>query len=122
MHTITDWLQQLKDSDKLIIVEGINDKAALNRVGIKKERIMTLNKPLFDIVELAAKKSKKIIILTDLDIQGKKLYRRLKTDLAKLGVEIDNKFREFLFRHTKLSHIEGIDTYISNQLNDKKTL
>lgn len=109
-----DWLDKLKSSDKLIIVEGIKDKAALMNLGIPKERITTLTKPIFAVAEDIAKKTKNVIILTDLDREGKKLYANLKRNLTRIGVQVDNKFREFLFRNFKLSHIEGIDTYFSN--------
>lgn len=111
---IKEWLENLQSSSKPIIVEGKRDKQALLNIGIQKSRIITLNKPLFEISEQTAKKTNKVIILTDLDKEGKKLYKKLKTELSTLGVEIDNKFREFLFKHTKISHIEGIDTYINN--------
>lgn len=110
---LRQWLEALNASPKPIIVEGIKDKAALVKLGIKAERIKTLSKPLFAVAEDIAKNSKKAIILTDLDPEGKKLYMTLKRDLTRQGVEIDNKFREQLFRLSKLSHIEGIDTYFS---------
>ena len=31
--------------------------------------------------------------------------------LKRNGVKVNNKFREFLFKHTKIRQIEGIDTY-----------
>jgi 5S rRNA maturation endonuclease (ribonuclease M5) len=106
-----DWLEKLKSSEKLIIVEGTKDKAALVKIGIDSERIFTINKPIFALAEGIAELSKQVIILTDLDEEGKKLYAELKRNLTRIGVEVDNYFREFLFRNTKLSHIEGIDTY-----------
>ena len=51
------------------------------------------------------------MILTDLDAEGKKLYARLNHDLQRHGVRVDNSFREFLFRHTSLRQIEGLDSY-----------
>jgi 5S rRNA maturation endonuclease (ribonuclease M5) len=110
---LLDWLDKLKSSEKLIIVEGTKDKAALVKLGVAEERIFTINKPIFALAEDLAEMSKKIIILTDLDEEGKKLYAELKRNLTRIGVEVDNYFREFLFRNSKLSHIEGIDTYFS---------
>ncbi|MBU0461632.1 MAG: toprim domain-containing protein [Nanoarchaeota archaeon] len=115
METLDDWLDALKQSDKHIIVEGIKDKRALVKLGVSEENITHLKGPLFGFVERIAKEHKKIILLTDLDEEGKKLYMQLKKDFQKEGVEIDNKFREFLFSETKLSHIEGISTYWESQ-------
>ncbi|MFH1063484.1 MAG: hypothetical protein V1729_00220 [Candidatus Woesearchaeota archaeon] len=111
---ILDWLEKLKSSPKLIIVEGIKDKSALIKLGIPKQRIITLTKPIFAVAEDTAALTKDIILLTDLDIEGKKLYTDLKQNLTRLGIQVDTYFREFLFRNSKLSHIEGIDTYFHN--------
>jgi 5S rRNA maturation endonuclease (ribonuclease M5) len=121
---LLNWLEKLKSSDKLIIVEGIKDKAALKNIGIQEERIVIINKPAFAIAEYIEKRltkaktteiktKKQVIILTDLDTEGKKLYANLKRNLSRVGVQTDTYFREFLFKNSKLSHIEGIDTYFN---------
>lgn len=108
---IIDWIEKIKNSDKIIIVEGKEDKAALKRLGITN--IVQLNKkPLYKIVEELIEKGKQVIILTDLDKKGKQLYGKLNHDLQRFGVKVDNKFRHFLFRKTKLRQIEGLDSYI----------
>ncbi len=107
------WLEKLSSSGKCIIVEGKKDKDSLEKLGIKN--IFTLSKkPLFSIVEDVAEKNNEVVILTDFDRKGKELYGKLKKDLSKSGVKVDNYFREFLQKNTKLSHIEGLLTYISN--------
>ena len=50
--------------------------------------------------------------ITDFDKKGKQLYGKLNHDLCRFGVKVDNKFRHFLFRKTKLRQIEGLDSYI----------
>jgi 5S rRNA maturation endonuclease (ribonuclease M5) len=111
---LNGWLERLKESEKLIIVEGFKDRNALMKLGIEKAQIVVLGKPIFAVAESVAERTKKAIILTDLDEEGKKLYSKLKHDLSANGVEVDNYFREFLFRNTKLAHIEGIDTYFKH--------
>ena len=69
-------------------------------------------KPLFQIVEEVADSNKECVILTDLDKKGKEIYGKLNSNLQRHGVKINNKLREFLFRHTKLRQIEGIDSYM----------
>ena len=113
-NDLDTWLEKLKNSAKLIIVEGIKDKKALERIGIDSERIITLSrKPLFGVAEDAANASKDCIILTDLDKEGKKLYGTLSSNLQRLGIRIDNYFRQWLFRNTKLRQIEGLLKYIN---------
>ncbi len=109
------WLERLRGSDKLIIVEGVKDVGALARLGIPRERIRRLTKAAFAVAEdIAGQGHKEAIILTDRDTEGKKLYASLKTNLTRNGVRVDCFFREFLFRNSNLSHIEGIDTYFRN--------
>ena len=103
-------IEKAKNSNTLIIVEGKKDKAALQKLGLSN--IIELNKkPLFQIVEEVSGSDDECIILTDLDKKGKELYGKLSSDLQKHGVKVNNKFREFLFRHTKLRQMEGIDTH-----------
>ena len=84
---------------------------ALEHFGIRK--IMILNKkPLYKVVEDAAEKTKKAAILTDLDAEGKKLFGKLNSGLIHHGVKVDKKFREFLFKDTKLRQIEGLRRYV----------
>ena len=104
-------IEKVKNSSILIIVEGKKDKAALQKLGLSN--IIELNKkPLFQIVEEVSGSNGECIVLTDLDKKGKELYGKLSSDLQKHGVKVNNKFREFLFRHTKLRQIEGIDSYL----------
>ena len=111
---LEEWLKKLKRSEKIMIVEGPNDKLALNNIGIPATQVQVLNDAVFAVAEKIAKKSKQVIILTDLDTEGKKLYSNLKRDLNRVGVHVDTYFREFLFRNSDLSHIEGIDTFFKN--------
>ena len=92
-----------------IIVEGKKDVAALRKLGLDKERIIQLERrPLFEVSEAVAAKYRDAVILTDLDAEGKKLYAALNSSLQHLGVRIDNRLRNFLFRKTKVRQIEGL--------------
>ena len=105
---LEDWKDKIKISNKLIIVEGKKDKEAL--VSLSIENIFVLkNQPLYKVVEEAAKIAKEVIILTDFDNEGKKLYSILREGLEKNGVKIDKQFREFLMNNTKLVCVEGIE-------------
>ena len=108
---LNNLIEKIKNSNTLIIVEGKKDKIALQKLGLTN--IMELNKkPLFQIVEEVSASNEECIILTDLDKKGKEIYGKLNSNLQKHGVKVNNKFREFLFKHTKLRQIEGIDTYL----------
>lgn len=109
-HQISLHLQQIQDQNIPVIVEGRNDKKALQELGL--ENIFTLNMPLFKIVERI--NGKEVVILTDLDKKGKQLYRKIQHDCIHHRIKINNKLRHFLFRETELSHIEGLATYLRN--------
>jgi 5S rRNA maturation endonuclease (ribonuclease M5) len=110
-----DELGRLKALDCIIVVEGKRDIKALAVLGITN--VVSLDAPLFKVVERIAENiantDKKIVILTDLDAEGRKLYHELSIHFQRLGIKVDDRFREFLFR-TPLRHIEGLDTFIDN--------
>nr|MBI4156202.1 toprim domain-containing protein [Candidatus Woesearchaeota archaeon] len=104
------WIEALRNSNKLKIVEGKKDILALESFGIKN--IKQIDKPLYSFIEEISSNNSEVIILTDLDPQGKKLYSILRHNLQKRKVKIDNYFREYLFKNTKLTQIEGIKSYV----------
>lgn len=106
---ILAFIEHIKQENLLVLVEGIKDKRALEELGIKN--VLTLKKALYAMVEQIAEQANEVVLLTDLDEEGKKLYHRLSNDLQKHGVKINNDLREFLFK-TELRHIEGLATYI----------
>ncbi len=108
-----DIMNLLKNlENKVVIVEGKKDEAALRELGV--ENIVSLNGPLFAVIETVASLNREVVILTDLDKEGKELYGKLSSGLKRLGVKIDDSFREFLFKNTKLRQIEGITTYLKH--------
>src|SRR3989338_441024 len=108
---LLEWLDDLKKSHKLIVVEGKKDRITLESLEI--ENIYALDKkPIYKCVEEISLLSKKVVILTDLDKEGKKVFGKLSAGLQNHGVEIDNYFREFLLKNTRLKQIEGIGNYL----------
>lgn len=112
METLEEWSEELKNHTCLILVEGKKDKTALNNLGIKN--ILDISgKPHYKYIDIIIEiKPKFCVILFDLDKEGKKLYSKFKNQLQKSGIKVDTKFREFLFKNTKLSQIEGIESYL----------
>ncbi len=107
-------LNKLLAAQPLVIVEGLRDEAALRELGFK--RIMRLTKPLFSVVEDVAAITNAVVILTDLDSKGKELYGVLSDGLRRHGVLVDDSFRKFLLRNTPVKHIEGLATFVRNQV------
>lgn len=109
MDNLIDQIKTLKKSNKLVIVEGKKDINALAKLGVYK--VIEINGPLELFAEKVSKRVNEVVLLTDLDLEGKKLYKRLNHLLSQLGVKVDNNFRNYLFKHTQLTQIEGVDTY-----------
>ena len=112
LSELQSHLLLLKEQNILVVVEGAKDRLALNYLGV--DNVITLNKPLFAIVEEVARVANECVVLTDLDGEGRRLYARLARDLNNHGVKVNNAFRNFLFRETSLRQIEGLATYINN--------
>jgi len=108
---LENWIEDVNDSEKLILVEGKSDKKALRNLGVSNMIVCCNKQPKYQIIEFIIKTKKEVIILTDLDKEGKKLYGRFNSDFQHFGVKVDRKFREFLQKNTTLDQIEGISTY-----------
>ncbi len=98
-----------KTRNYVVIVEGKNDLVVMKQLGY--EKVLTLNKPIYELVEQLMERKEKVMILTDMDKQGKRLFSTLKRELNNNGVMIDNSLREFLFRKG-FSTIEGLTKLI----------
>src|SRR3989344_4315793 len=99
MMIIAEWLEKLVVSGKLVVVEGKNDVIALRDLGVVN--VVALNtRPVFSFVEGLS--VKEIVILTDVDPAGKKLYAILKKACVRNGIKVDNVFREWLLRETDI--------------------
>lgn len=108
MDNIRGWAEEVNLSEKPIIVEGPNDEKALRELGIDNRIYQLSKRPLFQVIEAVTGNERQVIILTDLDKEGKKLYGTLSSGLQNHGVEIDNRFREWLFKNSKVRQIEGL--------------
>ena len=107
-------LENAKQSGHLILVEGKNDKKGFKELGF--ENVFAIDRmPLYRVVEEVMKRSKDVIIMTDLDKEGKKLYRYFHTHLTQRGVKVHNRLRNFMFKETNLKQMEGIVKYINRR-------
>lgn len=109
-------IEKIKLDNTLIIVEGIKDKKALTNLGLNnivilKKDINTFCEDISIKKELKKNQKKEIIILTDLDNEGKKLYSKIKQNLENEHIKINDKLRKILFK-TDIRQIEGLYNYI----------
>jgi len=94
IESVNKWVEAINALDCFIIVEGGRDFKSLVGLGITNE-IAIINKGmhLYEFIEQNENKmkDKNVIILTDWDKKGKKLYDLLKKMLKGYGIN-DNAF------------------------------
>jgi len=78
-----------------VIVEGKNDVAVLKRFGIKN-LIPISGKNYFDLLEEIPDDTAEVVLLTDVDRQGEKIFKTLKRIFESQGLKVDGSFRKFL--------------------------
>lgn len=108
-------IKEIKEEGYLVIVEGRKDKEALNELGIDNV-IYLKNRPLFEIVEDINERD--VVILTDLDVEGRKIFNKLRYLLQRRRIRLHNQIRNTLFR-TRLRNIEGLNNYLKKDSHIK---
>lgn len=104
--TIIGFIQEIIRSEKNVIVEGKKDVARLKSLGVSK--VISLSRmPLCTFCEKIAQNHNEVILLMDNDVEGRKLYSRLKLELSNNGVKTNPKYYKKLAK-LKISHVEGI--------------
>ena len=91
-----------------VLVEGPNDKRSLEKLGFTN--VIHLHGPLYQMVELVEEEDE-ILVLTDLDMHGRKLYKYFYDELTRRGVKVNNRLRLMLFQ-TPVRQIEGLANYL----------
>lgn len=121
--TYSEFVEHLdRIKDLVIIVEGRNDKKALVQIGIDEKNIVSIDKrALYKVADEASADGRRIVILTDLDKRGRRIYSELNEGLNIMGAVIDNSFRNFLFAKTSLRQIEGMDSYLG-RLEERESI
>lgn len=107
LEAILKNIEYLIKNDVLVIVEGKKDAKAMRSLGIGKIKVLDTRYKTIESIE-----DKEVALLVDLDRQGKKIYAELKDMLSKRGVRVEDKFRCFLFKETKVRQIEALDRFV----------
>lgn len=112
-----EWIHHLRIKSKEIpvVVESEREKRVLKSLDIKN--LICLSIPLEEFAEGIAQKHKEVILLLDVDKRGQDLYAKVKAELQRNRVKIDQRFIQFIF-HIPLKRIEGIPAYFRKHLID----
>ena len=114
--SIMEELQNCAKQGMPILIEGKKDEEALRKLGINGNFMKVSGSPLklFEIAEIAAKSSSKIIILTDFDKKGNELAKRLSEDIQRLGSHADLENRRKIMGITRryIKDIESLSRHL----------
>jgi 5S rRNA maturation endonuclease (ribonuclease M5) len=98
-----------------IVVEGKKDSRALETLGIS-HNVVELNAGLsiLSFCERLALKHREVIVLTDWDRKGGRLFRQLADSFKSLGVAVDGRFRSDMAHLAKkgAKDVEGLPGFM----------
>jgi 5S rRNA maturation endonuclease (ribonuclease M5) len=77
-----------------IVVEGVHDREALEKLGITKEIVLCSSRPHTDFIDYISSRHKKVVILTDYDRTGKRINKKLSSWLEREGIKVEKQYRD----------------------------
>lgn len=95
----------------IVVVEGERDRYSLRRLGLRGPiTLVHRGQSLSALSHALAKESRRVIVMTDWDLEGGQLARRLERFLSSSGIELDLEFRRrfALVLRGELTHVEGL--------------
>ena len=103
-----EFLNETEDNGAIFIVEGKNDKKALEHLNIKN--ILEISgKQLDKVSDIVKNKGETAVILTDYDEEGVKQHNRLKKLLITNDIRIDDVTRRNFKRTFLINKIEELN-------------
>ena len=111
LSRIVEELSSCVEQGMPILIEGKKDEAALRELGSNGNIIKVSGSglKLFEIAEIAANTSSKVIILTDFDKKGDILAKKLSEDIQSLGSHPDLNIRKNIIKITR-RYIKDIES------------
>lgn len=111
-------LEKLKDASEEtpIIVEGKRDRSALKALGIDKNVVeLNVGKSIVGFCEEIAKGHREVVVLTDWDAKGGRLFKQLAECFKTMDVKVRGEFRAELARLAKkgAKDVEGLPGFIA---------
>lgn len=104
------FLNEIEENGAIFIVEGKNDKKALEKFNIKN--ILEISgKQLEEVSDIVKNRGGLAVILTDYDGEGVKQYNRLKKLLITNDIRIDDDIRRNFKRTFLINKIEELNGY-----------
>ncbi len=116
LKVVVEDLIRASEAGAIIIVEGPSDRESLREIGVKGKIILASTKPDVDVVDsLEGETEVEVIIMSDWDVEGRKIEKRLNEMFKSRGIVVNTEFRRRLFRIVgrEVSSIEGLSRYLT---------
>jgi 5S rRNA maturation endonuclease (ribonuclease M5) len=104
-------VREAGDPGTVTVVEGDHDRLALRRLGLTGAIVLVHQGfPLSALTHALARGTRRVIVLTDWDLPGGQLARRIRTFLRPGPLELDLEFRRrlALVLRGEVTHVEGL--------------
>jgi 5S rRNA maturation endonuclease (ribonuclease M5) len=105
------FLQETSEEGTTVLVEGERDRAALRRLGVRGPiALVHRGQSLSALSHDLARDHRRVIVLTDWDLEGGQIAHRLEKLLANDSVAVDLDFRRrfAILLRGELTHVEGL--------------
>ncbi|KYC44726.1 MAG: hypothetical protein APG12_01299 [Candidatus Methanofastidiosum methylothiophilum] len=124
LENALDILNNLKEEEGIIIVEGQKDIESLVKIGIKNKIIAVSKRNIFEVIDSISEKE--VIVLTDFDKKGTQLFRRYVTELQSSGKKAITIYYRDLKKYLKryITQIEQIYPFLKRRdlIEDKSDI
>jgi len=105
------FLEESSEAGTTVLVEGERDRDALRRLGVKGPiALVHRGQSLSELSHDLARHHRRVIVLTDWDLEGGQIAHRLEKFLANDSAAFDLDFRRRLaiLLRGELTHVEGL--------------
>jgi len=111
---LEEW-ERLRQESELpgttVVVEGDRDRDALRRLGLRGPIVLVHGgQSLSALAHALGKANRRVIVMTDWDLEGGQIAHRLERFFVDGGVAFDLEYRRrlALLLHGELTHVEGL--------------
>ncbi|RLF67493.1 MAG: hypothetical protein DRN26_02270 [Thermoplasmata archaeon] len=100
----------------LILVEGKNDLIALRKLGFNGPIKTIKGRKLSDLIDEVYLEYKRVLVLSDWDNEGERLYKEIRYLLESYGVRVEDKYRRIIKSITKreIKDVEGLLSFVKH--------
>jgi 5S rRNA maturation endonuclease (ribonuclease M5) len=116
LSSLVSQLNGEVEDGALVVVEGVRDERALQRLGLKSRpfRLCCTRNSLSAVLS-EAESHRKVILLLDYDLKGRKLTSKVASMLQNKGIRVDTSYRREIRAMTNglAHHVEDLKRFTS---------